>query len=223
MVEEAPEYEVRLVKTIRGMESRSREKIEAEGWEFVSQTQGSLRTEMSFRRAKVKRKQPLWAWGILVGVPIVLFTLLATGVFAEDEDSAQSAPTQTPSGTPRPTPSSNPTTTTPAQPQPPAASTAPAPPPPAAAIDEIWAAQFLAEQWESKFAYGGTVHWIVDRITTANADGTFTFKIGATVTNQFGADTNAVIEGDVGGTNDAPIIIDSILYSASGDVVNFYG
>ncbi|MBP1325319.1 hypothetical protein JOF28_000551 [Leucobacter exalbidus] len=89
-------------------------------------------------------------------------------------------------------------------------------------LDEITAAQFLALAWEERFLYGGTVHWIVDRITTANEDGTYTFKIGATFKNEYGTKMKATIEGDVGGTTAAPVILDSILYTASGEILNYY-
>lgn len=92
---------------------------------------------------------------------------------------------------------------------------------PDAALSEVNAAQFLALAWEDKMTYGGTVHWIADRITTANEDGTFTFKIGATVTNEYGTEFHATIEGDVGGTNEAPVILDSILYNDAGEIVNY--
>lgn len=45
-------YEMRSVKTVRGMEARTRAKLEKEGWEFVSQTQGTVRTEPTFQRPK---------------------------------------------------------------------------------------------------------------------------------------------------------------------------
>lgn len=92
---------------------------------------------------------------------------------------------------------------------------------PSNALDEVNAAQFLALAWEDRFIYGGTVHWIVDRITTTNADGTFTFKIGATVKNEYGTELAATIEGDVGGTNSSPVILDSIMYSDTGEIVNY--
>ena len=36
--------------------------------------------------------------------------------------------------------------------------------------------------------------------------------------NKFGA----TIEGDVGGTSDTPVIIDSIMYTDTGEVINYH-
>lgn len=90
-------------------------------------------------------------------------------------------------------------------------------------LDEVTAAQHLALAWEDRMTYGGTVHWIVDRITTVNEDGTFTFKIGATIENAYGNKSGATIEGDVGGTTAAPEILDSIMYTDTGEVINYHG
>lgn len=95
--------------------------------------------------------------------------------------------------------------------------------PPPAKLDEVYAAQHLADAWKDRMIYGGTVHWIADRITTANDDGTFTFKIGATIKNEYGTKYKGTIEGDVGGTNDAPVILDSIMYTDAGEVIDYYG
>ncbi len=50
-------FETRTAKTVRGLESKTRAKLEREGWEFVSQTQGTVRSELTFRRPKPK---PPW-------------------------------------------------------------------------------------------------------------------------------------------------------------------
>lgn len=64
-------YETMSVKTVRGMEARTRAKIEKEGWEFVSQTQGKVRSELTFRRPK-----PVIPWK-LIGIGGGLLALLA--------------------------------------------------------------------------------------------------------------------------------------------------
>jgi hypothetical protein len=71
-------YESRSVKTVRGMEARTRTKLEQEGWEFVSQTQGPLRSELTFRRPK-----PATPWklisigGGVVGILIIVALLMS--------------------------------------------------------------------------------------------------------------------------------------------------
>ena len=47
-------YETRSVKTVRGLEARTRAKLEQEGWEFVSQEQGTVRSELTFRRDETR-------------------------------------------------------------------------------------------------------------------------------------------------------------------------
>ena len=211
-----PAYKTNSVRTIRGMEARTRAKWEKGGWEFVSQNQiGLLRNELTFRRPKRKRPWYLWP-AIGAFVVLIVASFIFVGALRGSEDSASSEDTPVPATS---TPSSTPTPeqTTAVAPAPTAVQTPPR------ALSEVNAAQFLAMAWEAKFAYGGTVHWIVDRITTANADGSYTFKIGATVKNQYGTDTAATIEGDIAGTDTAPTIIDSILYTDDGQVVNYNG
>ncbi|MET4705166.1 hypothetical protein [Frigoribacterium sp. UYMn621] len=214
MADDGAQYKNMSVKTMRGLEARSRAKWEKDGWEFVSQDQVSrLRSELTFRR--LKKKQPWYLWpAIAGGVLLVVGLFVIAGVLKSGEDSgstqkavpaAVSTPASTPTSTPTATATPSPTVT------------APRP------LDETTAAQFLAMQWEAKFTYGGKVQWVMDRITTPHPDGTFTFKLSATVTNQYGTDQQATIEGDVGGTDAAPTITDSILYTADGQIVNFSG
>ncbi|NUU32660.1 hypothetical protein [Arthrobacter sp. C9C5] len=70
-------YETRSVKTVRGIEARTRAKLEKEGWEFVSQTQGTLRSELNFRRPKPETPWKLIGIGggvlaLLVIVPLII-------------------------------------------------------------------------------------------------------------------------------------------------------
>lgn len=114
--------------------------------------------------------------------------------------------------------------TVPAKPKPePTPTEEPAEEPTPVVLDEITAAQFLAQSWENRFPYGGDVHWILDRITTDNGDGTYTFKIGATLKNEYGTKMKATVEGDVGGTTDNPVILDSILYTSTGEIISYNG
>lgn len=74
-------YETRSVKTVRGMEARTRTKIEKEGWEFVSQTQGTVRSELTFRRPKPETPWKLIGIGgsLLALLVIVLLIINALG------------------------------------------------------------------------------------------------------------------------------------------------
>jgi hypothetical protein len=91
------QYITKTVKTIRGMEARTRTKLEQEGWEFVSQTQGTVRSELTFRRLK-----PPMPWkllgigGGLVGLLITLSLVMsALGGKEEPTSSAEAASTPT--------------------------------------------------------------------------------------------------------------------------------
>lgn len=90
------EYETRSVKTVRGMETRARAKIENEGWEFVSQTQGTVRSELNFRRQK-----PTTPWkligigGGVVGLLIIVLLIINAiggGDSGEDAPAVASSP-----------------------------------------------------------------------------------------------------------------------------------
>src|SRR3954452_2407443 len=48
------EHEFKSVHALRGRESSAKAKWQDQGWEFVSETRGTLRTELKFRRVKPK-------------------------------------------------------------------------------------------------------------------------------------------------------------------------
>src|SRR4051794_13983103 len=48
------QYEFKAVQALRGRESSARAKWQDQGWEFVSENRGKLRTELNFRRVKPK-------------------------------------------------------------------------------------------------------------------------------------------------------------------------
>jgi hypothetical protein len=111
------QYETRSVKTIRGLETRTRAKIEKDGWEFVSQTPGALRSELIFRRPKPKTPWRLLGigGGVFVLIIVVLLIVNALGGGSSESDGAkpspapsvtQVAPTEatTPSAEPAPAP-----------------------------------------------------------------------------------------------------------------------
>src|SRR5262249_6360211 len=48
-------YEFKSVQALRGREGSAKAKWQNQGWEFVSESPGKLRTELNFRRVKPKR------------------------------------------------------------------------------------------------------------------------------------------------------------------------
>jgi hypothetical protein len=48
------QYEFKSVQALRGRETRAKAKWQNQGWEFVSENRGTLRTELTFRRVKPK-------------------------------------------------------------------------------------------------------------------------------------------------------------------------
>ncbi len=60
------------------------------------------------------------------------------------------------------------------------------------------------------YPYGFDCHWILDLRSEAQShvDGSWFFKVGVTITNQYGTERNAIAEGTVGGTTGNPIIKD---------------
>jgi hypothetical protein len=53
--DEDVQYEFKSVQALRGRESSAKAKWQDQGWEFVSENRGTLRTELNFRRVKPKR------------------------------------------------------------------------------------------------------------------------------------------------------------------------
>lgn len=102
-------YVTRSAKTVRGMEARTRTKLENEGWEFVSQTQGKVSSELNFR--KPAPKTPWLVLGIIGGVLILLFAVIIvmSALTGGDDSPAEVAPTPTQtavaSSSPAPSPS----------------------------------------------------------------------------------------------------------------------
>jgi hypothetical protein len=52
--EDDVEYEFKSVQALRGRENSAKAKCQNQGWEFVSENRGTLRTELNFRRVKPK-------------------------------------------------------------------------------------------------------------------------------------------------------------------------
>lgn len=128
-----------VVKTIRGREASTVAKLENQGWEFVSQNPGTLRTELTFRRVKPKdpfkqlgqffasgwaafrRLNPKVQWGALALLTASILVLPLTGMLGgADTPEPTAIPIAAPTTTPV-DPSAPPTT-------PPVEKTATAPP-----------------------------------------------------------------------------------------------
>lgn len=93
-------YDINTVRTIRGTESLTRAKWEKDGWKFVSQEQGTLRTQMTFRKPKTPVSWKLFAviGGVLAVVAIIIVVNVA---LSSGGDDAEPAATTSPSSTPR--------------------------------------------------------------------------------------------------------------------------
>ncbi|WP_137876364.1 DUF4839 domain-containing protein [Rhodococcus sp. Q] len=84
-------YETKTVRAVRGMESRTIKKWETQGWEIVSQSPGTVQTEITFRRPKPKTPPLLWIAG--GGVAVLAIAAITVGVIGERNDApAETAP-----------------------------------------------------------------------------------------------------------------------------------
>ncbi|RAX44902.1 hypothetical protein DQ354_12365 [Arthrobacter sp. AQ5-06] len=92
-------YETRSVKTVRGLEARTRAKLEKEGWEFVSQEQGTVRSELTFRRPKPETPWKLIGAGGGLLALLVVGSLIASAFGGEgsSNSSTEALPSSTPS------------------------------------------------------------------------------------------------------------------------------
>lgn len=99
-------FETKTVRAIRGMESRTVTKWEADGRVLVSQTPGKLQTEITFRRPKPKSRRLVWAIG--GGVLAVVFAVIITfGIIGERGATSPGTPSAVSSESPA-TPSASP-------------------------------------------------------------------------------------------------------------------
>jgi hypothetical protein len=81
-------YETRTVQTVRGLEARTRAKWERDGWEFVEQTNGALRSALTFRRVK----KPIPRWALIAGVALALAIVIGIIVGSLTEGDTAPAP-----------------------------------------------------------------------------------------------------------------------------------
>ncbi|MFI0353220.1 DUF4839 domain-containing protein [Actinomadura sp. 9N407] len=103
-------YEYKTVQTVRGTDGLVISKMRKDGWEFVEQTQGTLRSTLNFRRPK--KPQPWLLIGIAAAVLLILTIVigaasaLSGGGEKRDESGKSTAvASEKPSATPTPTPS----------------------------------------------------------------------------------------------------------------------
>lgn len=86
MSSDEPRYQFTEVTTLRGTEQRSIAKKHSEGWEFIDQQQGAVKTTLRFRRPK-----PPVPWKLVAaggGVLVVLFAIMSVGAFREGNGEA---------------------------------------------------------------------------------------------------------------------------------------
>lgn len=108
-------YETKTVRAVRGMESRTIKKWETQGWEVVSQSSGTVQTEITLRRPKPKTPPLLWIAG--GGVAVLAIAAITVGVIGERNDAPAEtapAPSEAAAAAPSEQPSPQPTDTAPA-------------------------------------------------------------------------------------------------------------
>lgn len=88
MSESEIDYHSKIVKTIRGAESRAISKWTSEGWELVEEKRGRLQTQITFRRPK--RKLSRRAMVVLGGSMAVLFIFIGVMAVIESGNEQES-------------------------------------------------------------------------------------------------------------------------------------
>lgn len=91
------QFQTSSTTVVRGFESRTIAKWEADGWELVEQKQGTLRTELTFRRQKRKASTTQIAIGAAVAV--VIAAVLGVGALLDRDDDGTPAAAPTVSAT----------------------------------------------------------------------------------------------------------------------------
>ncbi|MCP8706981.1 DUF4839 domain-containing protein [Streptomyces sp. AC04842] len=104
-------YEYKTVQTVRGTDGLVISRMQKDGWEFVEQSQGTLRSTLTFRRPKKPIPWPLVGAGaaVLAIIAIVIGTAAALSDGGEQKDEAakpSAAVSEEPSATPTSTPTS---------------------------------------------------------------------------------------------------------------------
>ncbi|SOE65774.1 protein of unknown function [Streptomyces sp. OV198] len=101
-------YEYKTVRAVRGTNGLMISKMQKDGWELVEQTQGTLRSTLSFRRPKKPLPWPLI--GALAAVLVILAVIIGVasalsggGEKKDKSDKPAAAASEKPSATPPPT------------------------------------------------------------------------------------------------------------------------
>lgn len=72
-------------------------------------------------------------------------------------------------------------------------------------IDEEVAMTAFEYRGEREYPYGFKCHWIMNTLAhDQQSDGSWSLKVGVTITNQYGASYDTTAEAVIGGTNDSP-------------------
>jgi hypothetical protein len=79
VVDDDVQYEHQSVKVMRGREANKITEMQNQRWELISQTQGTLRTELTFRRVQKRAFAPWMGAVALLGIGVLLFALSALG------------------------------------------------------------------------------------------------------------------------------------------------
>lgn len=115
MNDEHVRYETKTLSAIRGLEGKTRSKMEQDGWELVQQNHGALRSSLVFRRPK----KPLPKKALIVGGSVAAVAVIGIVIGAITEGDP--APVETATAIARPEASARATTS--AVPTPSAAAT----------------------------------------------------------------------------------------------------
>lgn len=80
-------------------------------------------------------------------------------------------------------------------------------------LDKYVARTAFENHGKSEYPYGFKCHWLVDLWgEQQSTDGSWFFKVGVEITNQYGASRKAIAEGIISGTTDNPIIKQFLVY-----------
>lgn len=119
MADDDIRYELKTVRTIRGTEARTTAKWQKDGWELLTQSQGRLQTQITFRRPKAKLPLRLLAVSGGVVLLIIVFAVIMGAIQgAGGSSEPTTSPTQdavTQSAPPTEEPTDEPTPSEPAK------------------------------------------------------------------------------------------------------------